>query len=94
MARKVILDTYYTFIPSSRTVIIPHVVPKERLVLITDLTTNQVIFNFSDPNLTTTAYTVGLDTTGNYPNATVTTISLAYNTTGLSATDKLSIVVD
>jgi hypothetical protein len=94
MARKVILDTYYTFIPSSRTIIIPHVVPKERLVLITDLTTNQVIYNFSDPNLTTTAYTVGLDTTGNYPNATVTTVSLAYNTTALSATDKLSIVVD
>ena len=94
MARKVIFDTYYTFIPSSRTIIIPHVVPKERLVLITDLTTNQVIFNFSDPNLTATAYTVGLDTTGNYPNATVTTVTLNYNTTALSATDKLSILVD
>jgi len=94
MARKAILDTYYSFNPSTRTIVIPHVVPKERLVLITDLTTNQVLFNFSDPNLTTTSYTIGLDTTGNYPSATTTTLVLNYNTSALSNTDKLQIIVD
>ena len=94
MARKAILDTYYSFTPSTRTIVIPRPIPKERLVLITDVTTNQVLFNFSDPNLTTTAYTIGPDTTGNYSQATTTTITLNYNTTALSATDKLQIVVD
>ena len=94
MARKVILDTYYSFTPSTRTIVIPHVVPKERLVLITNLTTNQVLFNFSDPNLTATAYTIGPDTTGNYPNATITTLTLNYNTTAQTNTDKLQIIVD
>jgi hypothetical protein len=91
MARKAILDTYYTFIPSTRTVIIPHAVQKERLVLITDLTTNQVLYNFSDPNLTTTSYAVATDSTGAN---TTTTLTLNYNTSGLSSTDKLQIVVD
>ena len=94
MARKAILDTYYSFTPSTRTIIIPRAVPKERLVLITDVTTNQVILNFSDPNLTATSYVVGPDTTGLYPQATTTTITLNYNTTALSSTDKLQIVID
>jgi len=94
MARKVILDTYYSFTPATKTIVIPRAIPKERLILITDVTTNQVIFNFSDPNLTTTSYTIGTDTTGVYAGATTTTIVLNYNTAALNATDKLSIVVD
>jgi hypothetical protein len=94
MARKIILDTYYSFTPSTKTIVIPKPIPKERLILITDVTTNQVIFNFSDTNLTTTSYVIGTDTTGNYPGATTTTIVLSYNTSGLSSTDKLQIVVD
>ena len=43
MARKIILDAYYTFSPSTRTIVIPHAVPKERLILITDVTTNQAV---------------------------------------------------
>jgi hypothetical protein len=97
MARKAILDTYYTFNPSTRTIVIPHAVPKERLVLITDVTTNQVIYNFSDPNLTASSYVIGLDTAGTFALAnstTITTLTLNYNTTALSSTDKLQIVVD
>ena len=97
MARKAILDTYYTFNPATRTIVIPHPVPKERLVLITDVTTNQVIYNFSDPNLTITSYSIGLDTAGTFALAnstTITTLTLNYNTTALSANDKLQIVVD
>jgi hypothetical protein len=94
MARKAILDTYYSFTPSTRTIVIPRPIPQERLILITDVTTNQVIFNFSDTNLKATSYIVGPDTTGLYQNATTTTITLNYNTTALSSTDKLQIVVD
>jgi hypothetical protein len=91
MARKVILDQYYTFTPSTKTIVIPRAVPKERLMLITDVTTNQVIFNFSDPNLTSTSHTIATSADGY---TTSTTVVLAYNTTGLSATDKLQIVID
>ena len=91
MARKAILDTYYTFNPATRTIVIPRGIRQERLVLITDLATNTVLYNFSDPTLKTTSYTVGVDTTGQY---TTTTIVLSYNTTALSTTDKLQIIVD
>jgi hypothetical protein len=66
-------------------------VPKERLLLITNVTTNTVIYNFSDPSLTATTYTLGPNT--NATNAT-TTLILNYNTTSMTSTDKLSIVVD
>jgi hypothetical protein len=91
MARKTILDTYYTFTPSTITIVIPRAIPKERLVLITDVTTNQVIYNFSDPNLTTTSYSIATSADGSTTN---TTIVLSYNTAALGATDKLSIVID
>lgn len=90
MARKAILDTYYTFTPSTRTVVIPRAIPRERLILITDVTTNQVIYNFSDATLKATAYTIGTDAMG----ITTTTIVLNYNTAALSSTDKLQIVID
>ena len=91
MARKAIIDTYYSFTPSTRTIVIPRAVPKERLVLITDVTTNQVIYNFSDPNLTSTSYTINTSADGS---TTTTTVVLSYNTTALSSTDKLQIIID
>ena len=89
MARKVLLETSYTFTPSTRTLVIPRVIPRERLVLITNVTTNQVIYNFSDPNLKATSYT-----TSGTVNANTTTIVLNYNTTPMSSTDKLQITID
>ena len=91
MSRKAILDTYYTFTPATRTIVIPRAIRQERLLLITDLATNTVIYNFSDPTLKTTSYTTNTDTTGSY---TTTTIVLNYNTTALSTTDKLQIIID
>ena len=91
MARKAILDTYYTFTPSTRTLVIPRAIPRERLILITDVTTNQVIYNFSDPSLTTTSYVIATSSDGS---TTTTTITLNYNTTALSSTDKIQIIVD
>jgi hypothetical protein len=89
MARKVLLETGYTFTPSTKTITIPRVIPRERMVLITNVTTNQVIYNFSDPNLKATSYT-----TSAAANANTTTIVLNYNTASMSSTDKLQITID
>jgi hypothetical protein len=89
MARKAILETGYTFTPSTNTIVIPRVIPRERLILITNVTTNTVIYNFSDANLKANTYTVS--TTGG---TTTTTLVLSYNTAGMSSTDKLQITVD
>ena len=108
MARKAILETGYTFTPGASgvgSVVIPRAIPRERLVLITNVTTNTVIYNFSDANLKATTYTVNAS---NYqmgaivdPSTSVvtsgtatTTVVLNYNTTGMSSTDKLQITVD
>jgi len=90
MARKTIVDTYYTFTPSTNTIIIPQAIIRERFVLITDVTTNQVLYNFSDPTLKFTSHSIATDAAGN----TTTTVVLSYNTASLSSTDKLQIVVD
>jgi hypothetical protein len=92
MARRVILDTQYTFTPGTRTITLPRYLPAERLLLITNVTRNTVIYNFSDPVLSYTSYTFAQPTNNN-TNPT-TTIVLSYNTTSMSATDKISIVVD
>jgi len=89
MARKAILETGYTFTPSTNTIIIPRVIQRERLILITNVTTNTVIYNFSDSNLKATSYTV-LNSGG----TNTTTVVLNYNTAAMSSTDKLQIVVD
>jgi hypothetical protein len=89
MARKAILETGYTFTPSTNTIIIPRVIPRERLILITNVTTNTVIYNFSDSNLKANTYTVSTSAGTN-----TTTVVLNYNTSGMSSTDKLQITVD
>jgi hypothetical protein len=90
MARKVIADTYYSFTPSTRTIVFNQIIQKERFVLITNLNTNQVVFNFSDPNLKITSYATAISSSG----AATTTIVLQYNTTAMSALDDLQVVID
>jgi len=89
MARKAILETGYTFTPSTNTIIIPRVVPRERLILITNVTTNTVIYNFSDSNLRANSYNVSTSSGTN-----TTTVVLNYSTAGMSSTDRLQIIVD
>ena len=91
MAKKVLLDTYYTFNPSTNTLIIPRVIQRENLMLITNVTTNQVIYNFSDPDLNATSYVVK----GSSANST-TTIVLNYdcNNANMLSTDKIQVIFD
>jgi hypothetical protein len=91
MAKKVIGENY-TFTPSTRTIVVNgKFIRRETLVLILNVTTNTVIYNFADSNLNATAYTPAVNPT---TLAETTTIVLNYNTTSMSATDKLSIIVD
>ena len=87
MARKAILETGYTFTPSTNTIIIPRVILRERLILITNVTTNTVIYNFSDQNLKATTYTLS-------SSENTTTVVLNYSTSGMLSTDKLQIIID
>jgi hypothetical protein len=90
MARKSILNNYYIFDPANRRVVIPGGITREKLVLITNVTDNKVIYNFSDPELTATNYEIRTD----IRNVTTTRVTLAYDTTSMSSTDKLQIVYD
>jgi hypothetical protein len=89
MAKKVLLDTYYTFSPSTDTVVIPRVIQRENLMLITNVTTNQVIYNFSDPELSALSYSVKGSSVGS-----TTTIVLNYDCSQMLSTDKLQVIYD
>ena len=97
MAKHVILESY-TFNPTTRSVVVTgKTIRREQLLLITNVTRNTVIYNFSDPNLAATSYVNAVTATGVPGQGTAqetTTILLAYNTTAMSSTDKLSILVE
>jgi hypothetical protein len=90
MARKTIQNNYYIFDAANRQVVIPGGIQREKLILITNVTDNKVIYNFSDPALTATAYQIATD----IRNVTTTRVTLAYDTSSMSDADKLQIVYD
>jgi hypothetical protein len=90
MARKSIQSNYYLFDASAREVIIPGGIQREQLILITNVTSNKVIYNFSDPELTATTYSIQTD----IRNVTTTRVVLTYDTTSMSDADGLQIVYD
>lgn len=102
MARTVLNEQYYTFNPSTRVIVIPRVIQREQLLLITNVTTNTVIYNFSDNALRATAYAItgtnfqyGVAPTGaTTPGKPYTTITLNFNTSSMSAADELQFIVD
>jgi hypothetical protein len=89
VARKTLEGTQYTFTPATRTIVINEYIPRERLVIITNVTTNQVIYNFSDARLKATSYTATVE-----GNQSTTNIVLAYDTSSMFASDKLMITID
>lgn len=104
MARRIVVEDY-TFTPSTRTIVVNRYIRQEHLTLITNVSRNQVIYNFSDPALTATSYssvstntrqgaTLDRDTLVYSAASGTTTIVLNYNTAGMSSTDKLQILVD
>ena len=89
MARRIIRGTDYVFTPSERKLVLPAFVLEERLLLITNVTTGTIIYNFADSNLGYTAWSYIGD-----PTNPKTQITLEYNTTGMSSTDLISVMVD
>lgn len=77
----------YTFTPASDTVVINGIYRRERLLLITNVTTNQTIYTFNDDTQGISSYTVNTS-------AETTTIVLDYDCTAMSSTDKLQIFVE
>ena len=94
MARRVLVETNYTFTPSTRTILIQRYIPRERLILITNVTTGVPIFNFSDSRLTASSYSATASYTGASGGQGTTTIVLTYNTTAMSGGDRLQIMID
>ena len=91
MAKHVILENY-TFTPASRTVTVSGKnIRREQLLLITNVTTGTVIYNFSDPSLGAATFTNSVSTING---TETTTIVLSYITSAMSSTDKLSILVE
>ena len=90
MARKVLTEIGYVFTPSTKTLVIPKYIMQEKLILITNVTSNQVIYNFSDPALKATTYTSVV----NEDSTEATTIVFNYNTLAMSTTDKLQITFE
>ena len=90
MARKVLTEIGYVFTPSIKTLVIPKYIMQEKLILVTNVTTNQVIYNFSDPALRATSYTSVVNADGSEE----TTIVFNYNTLGMVQTDKIQITFE
>ena len=91
MAKHVILESY-TFTPSTNTIVVNgKSIRREQLMLITNVTRNTVIYNFSDPSLAASSYTNSVNTSTNLE---TTTIVLNYSTAAHASTDKLSILVE
>jgi hypothetical protein len=87
MAKR-ILSEYYTFDPATKTITIPNrILSREQLLLVVNVTSNTVLYNFSDPDLTLTSYTCPFSSTG-------TQFTLAYNTTSMSSSDPIMIMED
>jgi hypothetical protein len=89
MARRILDLKGYTLNPATRVITYPGIIKQEQLILITNVTSGQVIYNFSDPSLKATAYTTSIvGATG------TTTITLNFNTAAMGAEDKLQFIID
>ena len=88
MAKKII-NSYYTFDATNDKVVIPGFVKPEELLLITDTTNNQIIYNFADTNR-------GYDSVSYDDITEKTTVTLSLDVSALSCSDSdnLQIIVD
>lgn len=96
------LQRTYIFTPGvagAGTIQIPGRFDLSQLLVITNVTKNQIIYNFADLNYMGTTVSFSRANTTQFPQALgmsdgVTTITLAYSTTGMSSTDILQIFTE
>lgn len=70
----------YTFVPNEKKIILPQPIPLEAILLIVNVTRNEVLYNFMDKNR-------GGQLTGQV-------LTLTYDTTNMSPNDRLLIYID
>ena len=85
MAKQIIHK--YEFTPSTRKVKFFDLIRRERILIITNVTTNQIIYSFGDPSFGATAF--NQDTTNK-----TTELTLTFDTTSMSSTDKLQAFIE
>ena len=90
MSRRILPNTDVVFTPATSTISIPKLIRREKFLLITNSTTGQVIYNFSDPALG--FYTHTFDYTNAVKGKTI--ITLEYNCAAMNASDNIQIVYD
>lgn len=87
MAKRIVPE-YYTFDPGTKTITIPdRIIPRNQLLLVVNVSSNTVLYNFSDPDLNLDSYTCPYETTG-------TRFVLGYNTSAMSSSDSIMIMED
>jgi hypothetical protein len=91
MARKILNLTGIEFAPLTGTLKLPQLVRREKLLLITNVTANKIVYNFADPALGLYSHT--LDNTTDQAHGS-TTLVLKYNTADMLPTDSFQIVYD
>jgi len=98
MARNIAPEDY-VFNPTLKTITIERYIKKIHIFLIVNATTNQILFNFSDPDKKATVSYIYPDTSVSNPYGetnykTVIQLDAAISTAGMTANDTLQIVVD
>ena len=91
MARKILNLTGIEFTPLTGTLKLPQLVRREKLLLITNVTANKIVYNFADPSLGLYSHTLDTDTDQSHGS---TILVLKYNTADMLPTDSFQIVYD
>jgi hypothetical protein len=91
MARKILNLTGIEFAPLTGTLKLPQLIRREKLLLITNVTANKIVYNFADPALGLYSHTLDNTTDASHGS---TTLVLKYNTADMLPTDSFQIVYD
>ena len=96
MARKILSLTDISFVPGTGTLTIPKLIRREKLLLITNTTSNKIVYNFADPALGLYSHTFSTPASDAYHDAShgKTILALKYNTSTMLPTDDWQIVYD
>ena len=96
MARKILSLTDINFVPGTGTLTIPKLIRREKLLLITNTTSNKIVYNFADPALGLYSHTFSTPASDPYHDAAhgKTILVLKYNTSTMLPTDDWQIVYD
>jgi len=85
MSKKLLHN--YTFNKATRTIVLEGIYGRDRLLMISNVTANVIIYLFNNPDIGLSSYSINVD-------AETTTLVLEYDTTSMSNSDVLQIFVE